>query len=154
MFSKLFEKKIEIVSPVSGTVYPIEEVNDPVFSSKSAGDGFAIHHNTEKNVYSPIDGTVTVVASSKHAIFICQNDLELLMHIGIETVNLKGKHFTSKVQVGQKVKKGDLLFEVEFDEIRKKEIDTDIVIILNKPLEKVNYGKIEKLQKVLEIKER
>lgn len=107
------EKVFHISSPVTGTVLALSEVDDPVFSKGTMGDGVAVEP-TDNKVYAPFDGTVATVLPSKHAVGIISDDgVEVLAHIGLDTVALKGKPFTSHVAKGQRVAEGDLL--VEFD---------------------------------------
>ena len=95
MLSKLFKKrKLQIYAPVNGEVIPLDQVPDPVFSQKMMGEGVAIMpHNG--NIHAPIEGTVILVSDTKHAIGLRSSDgTEILIHIGLETVSLKGKGFT------------------------------------------------------------
>ncbi|WP_408931944.1 beta-glucoside-specific PTS transporter subunit IIABC [Corynebacterium sp. YSMAA1_1_D6] len=102
-----------ISSPVTGTVLALSEVDDPVFAQGTMGEGVAVEP-TDNKVYAPFDGTIATVLPSKHAVGIISDDgVEVLVHIGLDTVALKGKPFTSHVKKGQHVEEGDLL--VEFD---------------------------------------
>lgn len=132
MFQLFKAKPHPFVSPMSGLAKPIEEVSDPVFSSKSMGDGFAIVLDG-KSVVSPVDGEIMVLFPTKHAIGILGNDgYEYLIHIGLDTVYLNGEGFDLKVQVGDRVKQKDLLLEVDVDLLRSKQINlTSPVIITN-----------------------
>lgn len=132
---KLFEikktKTDKIVSPVSGTVKTLSEVPDPVFSTKMMGDGIAIYP-TEGEVVSPVDGVVEHTFPSNHAIIIKSNNgTELLIHIGIDTVNLNGEGFVLNVETGQEVKMGDSLisFDLPFVEERVPSIIVPIIIL-------------------------
>ena len=103
----------EVVSPLNGTIVPLSEVHDAVFSQKVLGDGIAVLP-LDGTVYAPADGTVTTLFETKHAIGLeSAQGAEILIHIGIDTVNLEGKYFTTHVKTGDSVKKGDLL--VTFD---------------------------------------
>lgn len=123
MFSKLFKPKaLDFCSPMSGNIVAIEDVKDPVFSSKSIGDGFAIDLN-ESNIYAPVDGEIVALFPSKHAIGIKGVDRnEYLVHIGLDTVNYKGKGFDLLVELGQKVKKGDLMLVVDLEYFRSEQV--------------------------------
>lgn len=102
-----------IYTHMNGTVIPLEEVEDDVFSQKILGDGIAIEP-AEGKLFAPCDGKIDTVFDTKHAVnMVSEDGVELLMHIGIDTVKLEGKYFESHVTDGQKVKKGDLL--VSFD---------------------------------------
>jgi PTS system glucose-specific IIA component len=132
MFKNLFKKakSLQIYTPVNGEIIPIEEVPDPVFSQKMMGEGVAVIPSKE-NIYAPVDGTVMLVADTKHAIGIRAEDgTEILIHIGLETVSLKGQGFTVAVKIGDKVSVGQLLIEVDWAYISKhaKSIVTPIVI--------------------------
>lgn len=99
---------------------PVTEVPDPVFAEKVLGDGIAVDP-TEGTVYSPVDGTIFQIAHTFHAMGIESDDgLEILVHLGIDTVKLEGKGFQSFVEVGQKVKKGDKIMEMDIGFIRDR----------------------------------
>ena len=103
----------EIKSPMNGTVIPLSEVPDAVFSSEMLGKGFGVEPS-EGKAYAPVDGEVTTVFDTKHAIgLMSKHGVELLIHIGMDTVKLNGKGFDVKVKTGDQVKAGDLL--AEFD---------------------------------------
>jgi len=115
----------EIVSPMEGTVIPLTSVSDPAFASEAMGKGIAIEPNTGK-VVSPVNGTVAVAFKTKHAIgLVSENGAEILIHIGIDTVQLDGQFFHAHVKQGDQVKVGDLL--VEFDIERIKEAGYQVV---------------------------
>jgi phosphocarrier protein FPr len=106
-----------LVAPVTGVITEIEKVPDPTFAQKMVGDGVAIDPSGEQLV-SPCEGTVTQIHSAGHALTITTAEgLEVLMHIGLETVNLKGKGFTARVKQGQKVKTGEPLIDFDADYI-------------------------------------
>lgn len=129
---------IEIKMPINGKVINITEVPDPVFSQKMMGDGFAVDP-TDGKVYSPVDGKIETVFPTGHAIGITVNDnVEVLIHFGLDTVNLKGEGFISKVKQGDVVKAGDLLVEVDFDEVKSKVPSVVTPIIFTK-LENSNF---------------
>ena len=124
MFGLFKKKNTEsnpyLLMPLEGQVVSIETVPDPVFSQKMVGDGFAIQP-TNGTVISPVDGEVISVFPTKHAVSLKdQNGHEILIHVGLETVNLNGEGFTSFVNDGQKVKKGQKLLEVDFVSIKDK----------------------------------
>ncbi|SFC89373.1 glucose-specific PTS transporter subunit IIBC [Clostridium uliginosum] len=134
-----------IICPIGGQIIPISEVPDDVFSEKMMGDGFAIVPE-DNIVYSPIDATIATLFPTKHALGLVSNDgLEILIHVGMDTVNLKGEGFKSFVTQGDKVKAGDKLLEVDFNSIKDKvpSIITPVVFTnLNENAElKINYGK-------------
>lgn len=121
MFGFLKKKKEEFVSPMTGKLITIEGVPDPAFSGKMMGDGFAVEL-TDGKVYAPISGTLSAVFPTGHAYGISTEDgIEVLVHIGMDTVQLEGKGFQCKVTQGDKVKQGDLLVEVDLDYIKSQD---------------------------------
>ncbi|KGM97022.1 PTS glucose transporter subunit IIA [Clostridium novyi A str. 4552] len=155
--NKVISKKtLEIINPLKGEIIEITKVPDEVFSSKALGDGFAINPSGNQ-VVAPIDGEIAVLFPTKHAVAIKgDNGLEILVHIGIDTVNLNGEGFTSHVSQGDKVKQGDLL--VEFDkytvESKAKSLITPVVITNMDVIESIDiyYGNREKGDKVATLK--
>ncbi|MGG5332773.1 beta-glucoside-specific PTS transporter subunit IIABC [Enterococcus sp. AZ163] len=124
------ESSIIIESPVKGSIYPISEVNDAVFSKGLLGKGVAIHPE-ENSIYSPVDGEVITILESKHAIGLRSKDgIELLIHVGIDTVNLKGKPFEVFVKAGDQVSAGQLLIDTDFDSIRNAGYDDTVIVVV------------------------
>lgn len=124
-----FLRKKELVAPVDGKLIPIEEVDDPVFAEKMMGDGFAII-SEGKDIYACNDGVVTMLYPSKHAIGITlQDEMELLIHIGIDTVMENGNGFEAFVQVGDKVRRGDLLVKMDREYLLGKGYDLTVITI-------------------------
>lgn len=139
MFSFLKKKKDEPVietgneligAPVKGTAVVSAEVNDPTFSEEMIGAGMAIKP-AEGKVYSPVNGSVTMTIDSNHAIGL-QSDrgTELLIHIGLDTVSLGGKHFNRVVKENDKVKKGDLLIEFDMEAVKAAGFDVITPVII------------------------
>ena len=128
-----------IGSPCKGKAVALTEVPDPTFSEKILGDGFAVIPS-EGKIYAPADGEVTVVFDTLHAITMTTDQgAELLIHIGLDTVTLKGAPFTAHVAAGDQVKKGDLLMDVDLDKITGAGLNTVTpVLICNTD----DYGKI------------
>ena len=126
----LFSKKIEIKSPIKGRLVDVTEVKDEAFSTKALGDGMAIVPE-EGKVYSPVDGEVITMVDSNHAIGLSSKRIEILIHIGMDTVKLGGKHFKAHVKEGDKVKVGTLLIEFDKEEVEKEYDITSPVIIPN-----------------------
>lgn len=129
---KLFKRKkdIDILTPMNGEIVNIEDVPDEVFSQKMVGDGIAIQP-TEGTVSAPCNGKIVQVFPTKHAIGIETDEgLQILIHIGIDTVELKGKGFKTFVDSGDIVKAGDKLLEVDLDYLKEngKPITTPVVI--------------------------
>lgn len=131
MFNLFNKEKFKIVSPADGKLKPITAVIDEVFSSKALGDGFAIEPK-QGAVYSPIAGEVSMVFPTLHAIGLkAKNGVEILIHIGVDTVKLEGKGFKVFVRQGQKIKIGDKLLEFDIEEIKNKVPSTDIIVVFS-----------------------
>lgn len=115
---------IEVAAPVGGKLISIREVNDPTFGEEVLGKGVAIIPS-DNRICSPIDGTVTTVFPTGHAAAITGEDgTEVLIHVGLDTVKLKGQHFSIHAENGQQVSKGDLLIEADMEAIRAAGYDT------------------------------
>lgn len=124
------ENEETISAPFSGKVIPLSSVPDEVFSSGAMGEGLAIDPSDNK-LYAPFDGTVVMVAPTKHAIGLrSEYGVELLVHIGLDTVMLDGKPFTLHVEDGTKFKKGDLLIEFDKEFIKKQGLQTITPVII------------------------
>ena len=119
----------EVHSVADGQVINIEDVKDPVFSQKMMGDGFAVEPDNGR-IVSPVAGKVTSVFPTKHALgLVTDNGLEVLVHIGLDTVSLEGKPFEVKVTEGQTVAAGDLLVEADLDSIREAGRETSTIVV-------------------------
>lgn len=156
IFKGLFKnKKVILCSPIEGDIVPITEVPDPVFSEKMMGDGFAVKPKNGK-VYSPVNGVVVTVFPTKHAIGIkSENDLEIIIHFGIDSVQLTGEGFVSHVNEGDKVSVGDLILEVDLENIKDK-IKSSItpVVVSNlesKSVKLIKKGSVKAGEEVMEI---
>lgn len=120
----------EVFSPIAGAVKPLSEVSDPAFSEEIMGKGYAIQPS-EGRVVSPVQGTVFSLSKSGHAIgLVSDSGAEMLIHIGIDTVKLKGLHFSPKVTAGTRVAVGDLLMEFDLVEIEKAGYSTITPVII------------------------
>ncbi|CAL4042155.1 PTS glucose transporter subunit IIA [Buchnera aphidicola] len=137
LFSNFFEKKkdninqiIDIISPISGKIIDIENVPDAVFSQKIVGDGIAIKP-IGNEIVSPINGTIGKIFKTMHAFSIQSNEgIELFVHFGIDTINLRGKGFTKVIQESKNVNIGDkiILLDLPFLKLNSKSIITPVVI--------------------------
>lgn len=124
------KKGIQICAPCAGKVIALQEVKDPTFSAGILGQGVAIVPS-DGRFYAPADGTVATVFPTGHAAAIRTADgAEVLLHIGLDTVKLKGKHFTIHAEEGQQVKKGDLLLEADLEAVRTASYDTATPIVI------------------------
>lgn len=141
-------RKLDIKAPFEGEIVDIIEVSDEVFSSKMIGDGVAIKPESSTAI-APCDGEITQIFPTNHAFGITTKEgLEILVHIGIDTVNLKGEGYKRLVEVGSKVKRGEGIIEVDFEFIKKagKDIITPVVI--------TNIDKVESIIKNFNDKEK
>ena len=130
---------VTVYSPLTGTIIPLNQVNDPTFASELMGKGIAIIP-TEGKAYAPDDGEVVSLFRTKHAIgFQTDSGVEILIHIGIDTVKLDGQHFQAHVQAGNKVKKGDLLVSFDIEAIKQAgfEVSTPIIITNSDDYQKI-----------------
>ena len=119
----------EVYSVADGEVIALEQVKDPVFSQKMMGDGFAVEP-ANGNIVSPVSGTVSSIFPTKHALgLVTEAGLEVLVHIGLDTVSLEGKPFTVHVAEGQKVTAGDLLVTADLDAIRAAGRETSTIVV-------------------------
>lgn len=135
----------KVYAPVAGEMISLESVSDKVFADKIMGDGVAIIPSDNK-IYAPFDGVVTTIFPTKHAIGLKSNTgVELLIHIGLNTVELDGKPFTEYVKVNQKVRKGDLLLEVDLDAINKAGLETVTPIVVTNSKEFVEVVPSDKI---------
>ena len=135
LFDKLFGKKEEInpnhvYAPLAGEAVAISEVPDPTFSSGAMGNGIAIKP-TDGKVCAPVNGTVDMMFDTGHAVtLVSDNGIEILIHVGLETVGLEGKPFQVKVQNGQKVKKGDILMIADLEAIKAAGLPTITPVLI------------------------
>jgi PTS system glucose-specific IIC component len=152
----LVKESYTINNPIEGEIVTLDKVPDETFAGKFLGDGFAIIPKGNK-VFAPADGEVAVLFPTKHAIVILTEEgLELLVHVGIDTVNLNGEGFTAHVEQGDKVKKGDLLvtFDSEIIKEKAKSMISPIVITNMNAVESLNvaYGNKKANEGVAEVK--
>ncbi|MGT2884600.1 PTS transporter subunit IIBC [Streptococcus ferus] len=118
----------EVLSVADGQVIPITDVKDPVFSQKMMGDGFAVEPENG-NIYAPVSGVVTSVFPTKHALgLLTDSGLEVLIHVGLDTVALNGAPFSAKVKDGQRVEAGDLLLVADLEAIKSADRETTVIV--------------------------
>ena len=131
LFDKIFGKKLdEIGAPVAGEAVASSEVNDPTFGEEMLGKGMAIKPASGR-VVAPCDATVDMMFETGHAVSLTtENGVEMLIHVGIDTVNLQGQHYTVHCQAGDKVKKGQLLIEFDKDAIAAAGYDTITPVVV------------------------
>lgn len=136
MFGFFNKKTLETYAPITGKIIDITEVPDEVFSSKMMGDGFAIEPETDV-VVAPCDGTVALVAATKHAVAIESQGVQILIHIGLDTVDLQGQGFTAHVKENDMVKKGAPLITFDRDYIVAQEKPLTTMMVITNMDEKV-----------------
>lgn len=133
---KLFSRKIkaEIVAPVSGKLVKITDVKDDIFSQKMMGDGFAVIPSGDTaKIVAPIDAEIIMIPETKHAVGLkSKQGLEILIHIGLDTVNLNGKGFELLVNQGDKVTKKQPLIKIKPDFFEKQGYDPTTIVVFTK----------------------
>ena len=140
MFFK--KKEFEIVSPMKGRLIRIKDVPDDTFREEMIGTGVAILPEGNE-IYAPASGTITTVFPTAHAIGLTTKDgIDLLIHIGLDTVNLKGEGFAVKVQTGEEVQAGDLLLVADFEKIRQAgyRLESPLIICNPEACKKIVYS--------------
>ena len=136
-----------IAAPVSGKAESLKDVNDPVFSTEAMGKGAAMVPS-EGTIYSPVTGEITVAYETKHAYGIKSDEgAEVLIHIGIDTVNMKGEGFTTDVKQGQHVEKGEKLGTVDLDAVKKAGYDTTVMTVITNTTSYANVQRIDGVEK-------
>lgn len=129
-FLKKKDKSIVIGAPVKGKAVALSEVSDPTFGEEILGKGAAVIP-ANGNVYAPADGEITLLFDTLHAVSITtEQGVEILVHIGLDTVALKGEHFTAHTATGKKVKKGDLLITVDLDAVKAAGYDVITPVVV------------------------
>jgi sugar PTS system EIIA component len=129
MFSIFKKNKLKIASPAKGILKNLDKIEDESIANRDLGDGFAIEPKGGQ-IVSPVEGKISLVFPTLHAIGIENYDgPDILIHIGLDTVNLKGEGFKPFCEVGQEVKKGDLLIEVDFELIKSKGFPCDVIVL-------------------------
>ena len=154
LFKTNRKNTLMIKAPMEGRLIAIEDVPDPVFSQKILGDGLAIDP-VEGKVVSPVEGEVLHITPTKHSVGIRSNcGVEILVHVGIDTVKMKGKDFENHVSMGDKIKTGQLLITFDLETVKKEAKSTITPIIITnmeeiRSLEKSDGSQYEWIIKVL-----
>lgn len=148
-------KDLNVYSPLKGQVIPLSEVKDEVFSQAMMGPGCAVIPS-DGHIVAPFDGQVKFVFPTKHALgLLSSSGIELLIHIGIDTVNLEGMPFSVHVKDHQKIKKGQLLADVDLDHLFRLNVDPTVVMVLTSAADlhplPVEAGSIEALDPLIAI---
>ena len=142
-----FKTKVELAAPATGTILPLEQVKDQAFAEKMLGDGVSVIPETGK-IVAPCDGTLSYVPDTAHAVALTgPHGLEILIHVGLDTVKLEGRGFTAHVKTGESVKKGQLLISFDLDSLLSQGFDiTTPMVITNgdgiSKLEKASTGHV------------
>lgn len=124
------KNKIALLAPANGQVIALSKTSDPIFSKGTMGDGFGLTP-TDNTVLAPVSGTISMIAETKHAIGITTKDgLEVLVHMGVDTVGLKGEPFDVVIKNGQEVKAGDQIATMNIEMIKAKDLDTTIMTLI------------------------
>ena len=161
MFNLFGKKKksanvVAVYAPADGKVMPITEVKDDVFSTKMLGDGLAVKADNGE-IFAPVAGEITTVFPTKHAIGITtEQGLEILIHLGLDTVELKGEPFETLIKVGDKVKAGDPIVKMDLDKIQAAGYDDTVIVVytnmdLLESISEVQARTVNHSQKVQEI---
>ncbi|MCG8483602.1 MAG: PTS glucose transporter subunit IIA [Clostridia bacterium] len=150
-------KKINVKAPVDGKVISLDEVPDEVFSKKMVGDGCAIIPSNDGLISSPIDGEILQIFKTNHAIGIRSHaGAEILIHIGIDTVDLEGKGFERKIESQNPVHTGDVIIQVDMDYLRScnKPTVTPVVVTNSNVFEVINIkqGNVKKGDTIMTVK--
>lgn len=124
------KNEIALLAPANGQVIALSKTSDPIFSKGTMGDGFGLTP-TDNTVLAPVSGTISMIAETKHAIGITTKDgLEVLVHMGVDTVGLKGEPFDVVIKNGQEVKAGDQIATMNIEMIKAKDLDTTIMTLI------------------------
>lgn len=133
----LFTKKqyLDVYACVSGQIKPLTSVNDPVFSKGYIGPGLAIEPS-DSIIYAPVRGIIKMIFPTLHALgIVTESGHEILIHVGIDSVKLKGEGFHSWVEVGKHVEVGDPLLSVDFNSFKQHHINEDVLMVITSPVE-------------------
>lgn len=155
MFNLFKKKSQQVLSPVDGVAVTLAKVNDPVFSQKMMGDGFAVVPKNGK-IVAPVSGTIQSIFPTMHALTItAESGVAVLVHIGIDTVELNGEGFTAFVKPGDQVNAGDQLVTVDLAVLQERQKDDSIIVVFPELKDKeivVTEGAVGAGEVVAEIK--
>lgn len=154
MFGLFTKKEIEMYAPVKGESIDLSRVNDQVFAQKMMGDGLAFNME-EGLVCAPCDCEVKMLFPTLHAIGLEANNVEILIHIGMDTVSLNGEGFKAYVKQGDRLKKGQKMIEVDLDLLKEKNIDLCTPMIITSKENIISdrkYGKVSPKDMVMKVK--
>lgn len=143
LFKKKESKDLLVMSPMNGQIIALENVPDPVFSGKMVGEGFAVEPS-EGLVFAPVSGEIVQLFPTKHAFGIrTEEGLEVLVHVGIDTVQLKGEGFTAHVGTGDKVSQGQLVLTVDLELLKSAGKSTATPVIVTNMTEVADMKMVE-----------
>ncbi|WEV39767.1 PTS glucose transporter subunit IIABC [Lactobacillus sp. ESL0681] len=132
-----FKQKVTFLSPTDGQIIPLNKVSDPIFNKETMGKGFGVIPKSGE-IIAPIAGKVTTIATTKHAIGITTNDgLEVLIHMGIDTVTLKGTGFNIQVKPDDEVKAGQIIANMDLGLIKNRKLDPTVIVVITNSQEKL-----------------
>lgn len=151
----IFKKKDvkELNAPIKGELVSLDNVPDKVFSDRLMGDGVAIKP-LDNTIYAPCDGQIVMIANSKHALGLkTSNDIEILIHVGLETVNLNGKGLDVLCRLNQRVKQGTPLLKIDLDYMHSNNINliTPLIITSHNNIEVLNNTLVDNSTPIIEI---
>lgn len=151
MFNYFRKNEISVVAPATGVFEKLSELSDPVFSKGMMGQGFAVDARNE-TIVSPIEGFVSSIFPTKHALGIkTKSGIELLVHVGMDTVELSGEGFDIRVQEGQKVKAGDILMTIDFVVFEKNHKAKDVIVVFPDCQDEIFIPKLEEVKQGQEL---
>lgn len=135
--------KENLLAPANGLVLNLKDTNDPVFNSETMGKGFGLNP-TDSTIVSPVSGTISMIAETKHAIGITTDDgLEVLIHMGLDTVTLKGKGFTLSCEPNQKIVAGQEIATMDLEVVKQAGLDTTIMVIITNTADKLEQLEVQ-----------
>lgn len=153
--AKEYSSRTPIHSPCDGSVFPISNLNDSVFSSKTLGDGVYIipSYSQKQEFYSPLESaTVSIIAKTKHAVYLADSNCSLLMHIGLETSKLDGSAFDMKIKVNDHVDLNTLICQVDLESLVAKEVNLATVVVIDPASKFVNFQLAENMLSAHDVK--